>query len=995
MRKKITILKTLLLAVVLIVGSGNAWGQLLVNEDCTAATTTKSTATAIASGGLGWSSNGSGTTTFIVQNTSPITYTGYNGGGGNYIAVTKGNSTSINVGPTFSATASTNTFFYSFLINVGTLPTASQYFAALSTTISSGSYLAKLYIQNATGGYNLGISKFASTGSYKSSPTLLTAGTTYLVVVRYTYSTGNSTDDQMYLWINPTTSSEPITSSAEISDITGSDGSSLASNGVFTLRNSASSYPSYSIDGIKVAYGSNTATAWTNLGAGSTLATPPTLTADATANTVDNNLDITFTEDAVWRNAISAVKIGTTALTLTTDYVITSGNIQLKPSGLNALLTASGSKAITVVATGYTDATVAQVINAGAMSTANSTATISSALAPNTTSTITCTAKDKYNNLVQGYEFGWQSAVTNTTATTTESYTTGGVAKSVSDFGALTLTNTLGVSTLTVTLPTTIDANDGISIQIQTNDLSTNLSSAFSYSQLSPQTITFDALSNVTYGDANITLGAKASSDLTVTYQSSNTAVATVSGNIVTIVGAGSTNITASQTGNGSYNAATNVIQSLTVNAKILTLPDAAVTSKTYTGTNAAVITGTLTGVINADAVTLNGTGTFTDVNVADNIAVTSTSTLGGTKAGNYTLTQPTSLTGSITKASQTINLGTLTANSGDADFSPGATSATSATNAITYTSSNEAVATIVGNLIHIVGVGTSDITASQAASANYTAALDVVKTLTISSFAGPNVIITQAYGAGGNSGATYSNDYVELYNTTSQSIDITGWSIQYYTSAGTAVITVFTLPTNSTIKPYNYFLIQCSGGAIGTALPTPDATASTISMSSTSGKIVLYNNNTSHALANTTSSSSVTGITGYVDYIPYGASAVPILGSSTVDLSTTLAALRKSTTSYKYTNNIGADFSVVAPNPRNSGFTTSVNQLTSNFLSISTLNGKIQLNASAGETVNIYNAIGQQLLSKVAVEGLNTIAVTARGVVIVKVGNRVAKVIL
>jgi len=63
--------------------------------------------------------------------------------------------------------------------------------------------------------------------------------------------------------------------------------------------------------------------------------------------------------------------------------------------------------------------------------------------------------------------------------------------------------------------------------------------------------------------------------------------------------------------------------------------------------------------------------------------------------------------------------------------------------------------------------------------------------------------------------------------------------------------------------------------------------------------------------------------------------------------------------------------------------------------LSVSTINGQIIINATAGETVNIYNTIGQQLISKPAIEGINTIAVNVKGVVIIKVGNRVAKVIL
>jgi len=104
-------------------------------------------------------------------------------------------------------------------------------------------------------------------------------------------------------------------------------------------------------------------------GSGTTSAaalTPPTLTADVTSNNVDNNIDITFTDDASWRAAITAVKIGVTSLTVTTDYVITAGNLQLKPSGLNALLTTSGSKSVVVTATGYDNATVSQEINPGA-----------------------------------------------------------------------------------------------------------------------------------------------------------------------------------------------------------------------------------------------------------------------------------------------------------------------------------------------------------------------------------------------------------------------------------------------------------------------------------------------------------------------------------------------------------------------------------------------------------------------------------------------------
>ncbi|MBY0485799.1 MAG: hypothetical protein K2P85_01195 [Flavobacteriaceae bacterium] len=89
-------------------------------------------------------------------------------------------------------------------------------------------------------------------------------------------------------------------------------------------------------------------------------------------------------------------------------------------------------------------------------------------------------------------------------------------------------------------------------------------------SGLSDQTITFGSLANVTYGDASFNLTASSDSGLDLTYVSSNTNVATILGNVVTIVGAGTTTITASQSGNASYNPAVSVDQNLLVIKKSL-----------------------------------------------------------------------------------------------------------------------------------------------------------------------------------------------------------------------------------------------------------------------------------------------------------------------------------------------------------------------------------------------------------------------------------------
>jgi len=80
------------------------------------------------------------------------------------------------------------------------------------------------------------------------------------------------------------------------------------------------------------------------------------------------------------------------------------------------------------------------------------------------------------------------------------------------------------------------------------------------------QSVTFNALSAKTVGDADFSAGATASSGLPVTYTSSNPSVATIVNGNIHVVGAGSATISANQSGNESYAAAQQVSQSLTVN---------------------------------------------------------------------------------------------------------------------------------------------------------------------------------------------------------------------------------------------------------------------------------------------------------------------------------------------------------------------------------------------------------------------------------------------
>jgi uncharacterized delta-60 repeat protein len=159
-----------------------------------------------------------------------------------------------------------------------------------------------------------------------------------------------------------------------------------------------------------------------------------------------------------------------------------------------------------------------------------------------------------------------------------------------------------------------------------------------------PQTTTFDALPEKTYGDATFDLDASSTSGLPITYTSSDPLVATVSGSTVTIVGVGTAEITASQAGNDDYDPANDVIRILTVNTKSLTISGLTISGKEYDGTTNAIISGTptLEGVIGSEVVSLESgslSATFEDASAGTDKNVTiSGITLTGTDAGNYAL---------------------------------------------------------------------------------------------------------------------------------------------------------------------------------------------------------------------------------------------------------------------------------------------------------------------------------------------------------------------
>ena len=107
----------------------------------------------------------------------------------------------------------------------------------------------------------------------------------------------------------------------------------------------------------------------------------------------------------------------------------------------------------------------------------------------------------------------------------------------------------------------------------------------------------------------------------------------------------------------------------------------------------------------------------------------------------------------------------------------------------------------------------------------------------------GGGVVISQVYGGGGNSGATYNHDFVELHNAGPASVSVEGWSVQYASATGTGAFQPAAL--HGSIAPGGYYLVQLAGGSAGVDLPAPDATGG-LNLSASAGKVALADQATS-----------------------------------------------------------------------------------------------------------------------------------------------------
>ena len=177
---------------------------------------------------------------------------------------------------------------------------------------------------------------------------------------------------------------------------------------------------------------------------------------------------------------------------------------------------------------------------------------------------------------------------------------------------------------------------------------------------------------------------------------------------------------------------------------------------------------------------------------------------------------------------------------------------------------------------------------------------------------ASSDVVISQLYAGGGNSGATYTNDFVELLNRGSSTVDLGGWTVQYATAAGT---TWQATALTGSLQPGHFYLVQLASSAtVGSPLPTPDATG-TSNLAATGGKVALVRDGTPLTCGAAAGSCSSNALVA--DLLGYGSATDYEGGGAAPSLSNTIAALRAGG-GCTDTDVNSSDFAAGPPAPRN-----------------------------------------------------------------------------
>ena len=242
-----------------------------------------------------------------------------------------------------------------------------------------------------------------------------------------------------------------------------------------------------------------------------------------------------------------------------------------------------------------------------------------------------------------------------------------------------------------------------------------------------------------------------------------------------------------------------------------------------------------------------------------------------------------------------------------------------------------------------------------------------------------PDIVISQVYGGGGNSGGVYTNDFVELYNQGTSPVSLAGWSIQYASATGTgnfgANNTQIT-PLSGIVGPGKYFLIQeAAGSAVIAPLPTPDIIDDTaINMSGTGGKVALVNTTNSLGCNGGSTPCPPAALAQIVDLV--GWDGANFFEGAPAPATTSSTAILRVQNGAQDTDNNSVDFMVGAPNPRN----TLLPETTPTVVSTTPTNSAVDVGIASDITITFNEAVnvsGEWFIISCGTSGTHTASVT------------------
>ena len=173
----------------------------------------------------------------------------------------------------------------------------------------------------------------------------------------------------------------------------------------------------------------------------------------------------------------------------------------------------------------------------------------------------------------------------------------------------------------------------------------------------------------------------------------------------------------------------------------------------------------------------------------------------------------------------------------------------------------------------------------------------------------GSNVIINEVYVRGGNADGVYA-DYVELYNPTDQAVSLDGWSVQYFSKAGTGGVGVTAL--SGSIEPKGYYMVL---GGSGTRTPKVELKADAqggFNASGTDGTLILF----STPDKQTITPGNQVGAANVVDAVGFGVAQSVETAGATGSTKDDTAYTR---TNFSDTDNNSVDFTVAKATPMGS----------------------------------------------------------------------------